>query len=83
MGREWLSLRQVTQYAALSERTIRGWIHSPVAPLPAIRIRGKILVRRSDLDAWFERHRIARFEKLDLDGIVEDVLQGLVRGYRP
>lgn len=49
---EWLGLRQVTEYAAVSERTVRAWIHSPVDALPAVRVGGKVLVRRSFLDAW-------------------------------
>ena len=44
--REWLGLRQLTEYAAVSERTIRAWIHAPVDPLPAVQVDRKILVRR-------------------------------------
>jgi excisionase family DNA binding protein len=77
---EWLGLRHVTQYASVSERTLRAWIHSPVDPLPAVRVSGKILVRRSELDAWLQRHRVQRLESLDLDGLVKGVLQGLADG---
>ena len=54
---EWMGLKQVTHYANLSERTVRSWIHERVDPLPAVRVRGKILVRRSELDAWLEHFR--------------------------
>lgn len=77
---EWLGLRQITRYAAISERTVRSWIRAPIDPLPAVRVRGKILVRRSELDLWLERRRIKE-RRLDLDGIVRDVLQGLTHGY--
>jgi excisionase family DNA binding protein len=77
---EWLDLRHVTEYASISERTLRAWIHSPVDPLPAVRVSGKILVRRSELDAWLQRHRVQTLESLDLNGLVEDVLQGLAYG---
>ena len=77
---EWLALRQVRRYANISERTLRNWIHSPVNPLPAVRVRGKILVKRSELDLWLERHRIRALDRVDLDGMVREVLQGLAHG---
>ena len=80
IGMEWLGLKQITQYANISARTLRAWIHSPLDPLPAVRVAGKILVRRSEFDAWLARHRVHPLETVDLDGIVRDALQGLVRG---
>jgi excisionase family DNA binding protein len=77
---EWLSLKQVTQYASFCQRTIRSWIHSPTDPLPAVRVRGKILIRRSDLDAWLQRHRVKPLEAVDLDAIVRDVLERPTHG---
>jgi len=80
IGIEWLGLRHVTQYADISERTLRTWIHSPVDPLPAVRVAGKILVRRSELDLWLGRHRLKPLETMDLDGIVKDALRGVHHG---
>jgi len=65
----------VTRYANVSERTVRAWIHAPIAPLPAVQVRGKILVRRTQLDIWLEAHRIKPVDTLDLDAIVKEVLQ--------
>jgi hypothetical protein len=73
---EWLDLRRHRAYAPVSERTLRAWIHSPVDPLPAVRVKGKILVRRSVFDEWLERHLIKSLEDVDVDGIVRDVLEG-------
>ena len=78
--REWLDLRELTAYAAVSERTIRAWIHSPVDPLPAAQVRGKILVRRSDFDRWLEHHRVKLLGGLDLDGIVKELLEDVSDG---
>jgi excisionase family DNA binding protein len=77
---EWLGARQVTEYANVSRRTLRAWIHQPVDPLPAVRVAGKILVRRSALDAWLERHRVKAVASLDLNGIVKEVLGKLANG---
>jgi len=80
MRAEWLCLREVTRYVNISERTLRTWIHAPVDALPAVRVNGRILVRRSELDAWLDRHRIKALDLINLDGIVKDVLQGLGHG---
>jgi excisionase family DNA binding protein len=79
-AREWMGIRQLRAYASVSERTLRSWIHSPVDPLPAVRVGGKILVKRSELDLWLERHRIKALDRIGLDDIVKDVLQGLTLG---
>jgi Helix-turn-helix domain len=78
--REWLGLRELTQYADISERTLRSWIYSPVDPLPAAKVCGKVLVRKSDFDAYLQRHRIKRLEEINLDAIVQDVIKGVAHG---
>jgi excisionase family DNA binding protein len=80
LPREWLSLRELIEYAAVCDRTVRAWIHSPVDPLPATRVGRKILVRKSDFDRWLERHRMKSARTLDLDGIVREVLEGVTGG---
>ena len=74
--REWLGLRELTQYANISERTLRSWIYSPTDPLPAAKVRGKVLVRKADFDAYIQRHRIKPLAAIDIDRIIHDVLQG-------
>lgn len=77
--REWLGLRELTRYAAISERTLRAWIRSPIDPLPAVRVSRKTLVRRSEFDRWLERHRI---KGLDLGAMVDGVVQEIARRAR-
>lgn len=74
--RGWLSLRELTEYASVSERTLREWVHRSTDALPAVRVDGKILVRKSEFDAWLERHRI-RPDSIDVGKIVDDVLKGV------
>ena len=73
-NREWLGLRELSIYANVSERTLRAWIRSPRDPLPAARVSGKLLVRRSDFDNYMDRHRVQPLQALNLDRIVQDVL---------
>jgi len=74
-GREWLDLRALTQYASVSERTMREWIHRPANPLPAVRVGAKILVRRSEFDRWLEKHRL---EPIDIGSVVSEVVSDLI-----
>ncbi len=57
-GLDWLGLRELIEYAAVSERTLRKWIHSTIDPLPATRVRGKMLVNRRAFDAWLQEHPV-------------------------
>lgn len=77
---EWLSLRELTDYADISARTLRSWIYSRSDPLPAVKVSGKVLVRKSDFDRYLDRHRIRPLRDIDLDGIVQEVLKGGPRG---
>lgn len=74
---EWLDLRQLTRYAAVSERTLREWIHSETNPLPASRVHAKLLVRRRDFDRWLESHRLK--PSSSVDGIVDELLAAVRR----
>ena len=77
IDRGWLSLRELTEYASVSERTLRQWLHRSTDALPAVRVDGKILVRKSEFDAWLERHRIQPDAAIDVDGIVNVVLRDM------
>lgn len=69
---EWMDLKALRQYACVSERTLRQWIHRPVNPLPASRVVAKILIRRSAFDGWLEKHQVRR---VDVSGIVDEMLE--------
>ena len=45
--REWLDLRTLTEYACVSERTLREWIHRFENPLPAVQVGNKLGRRKS------------------------------------
>jgi excisionase family DNA binding protein len=73
-NREWLGLRELTYYANISERTLRSWIYSPSDPLPATKVGGKVLVRKTDFDSYLQRHRVKPFVPTDVDSLVRTVL---------
>ena len=54
----FLSLRALADYSGLGVRTLRQYLELPPdQALPAYRLPGKILVRRSEFDAWIARYR--------------------------
>jgi excisionase family DNA binding protein len=70
---EWLDLRGVTSYAAVSERTVRDWIHLPSNPLPAVQVGNKLLVKRTVLDEWLAVHAVQPSQAVE--AIVRDVIR--------
>ncbi len=82
----WMSLEAVSQYSGLSVRSLRAYLADPLRPLPHYRMKephliatksgkprtvsGKILVRRSDFDAWMQAFR----HTPDLDRLVDEVV---------
>ncbi len=49
----YLSLKELAEYSSLSQSTLRGLL----CEIPHIRIRRKILVKRSDFDYWARRRQ--------------------------
>ena len=76
LNAEWLDLKALQQYACVSERTIRGWIHRSANPLPATQVGKKILIRRGAFDAWMETQSV---KAVDIERIVEDLITGVTR----
>ena len=73
----FLTLKALASYSGMSVRKLRDHLEAAIHPLPHYRVGGKILVRRSEFDAWMARHRQAH--GADVAGIVNDVLQDLHR----
>jgi predicted DNA-binding transcriptional regulator AlpA len=71
----FLSLQALAAYSGLSRRKLRDYLTDPGHPLPCYRIGGKIVVRRSEYDAWAARYR--RVGNADLDKVVAETLRGL------
>jgi hypothetical protein len=82
----YLSLRILAEYSSLSVRTLRSYLRRETAPLPHYQIEGKILVRRSEFDAWIARFRRSRgvaAEAPDVTALVNDIVGTLTLGRTP
>jgi excisionase family DNA binding protein len=75
-GREWLDIKALTEYACVSERTLREWIHRSSNPLPAVQVGNKLLVKKSVFDEWLAAYTIR--PSANVEAIVEDVMRRLV-----
>jgi len=71
----FLSLKGLANYSGLSVRTLREYLTDSVNPLPHYRVRGKILVRRSEFDGWIATYRQRGHR--DVAQVVDEVLRTL------
>jgi excisionase family DNA binding protein len=53
----YLSLKALAGYSGLSVRKLRAYLKDSLRPLSHYRVGGKILVRRSEFDAWIATYR--------------------------
>jgi excisionase family DNA binding protein len=71
----YLSVKALAAYSGLSVRTLRGYLVHSSMSLPHYRVGGKILVRRSEFDAWMVKFKVN--EPSRVDAIVTDILARL------
>jgi hypothetical protein len=72
----YLPLRELSAYAGLSVRTLRGYLSHAAHPLPCYRVGGKVLVKRSEYDGWVAAFRSSEPGRV-VDSIVAEVMGGL------
>jgi Helix-turn-helix domain len=69
----YLPLVALSKYGGLSIRTLRSYLTDRTHPLPHFRVGGKILVRRSDFDAWATQFKVSQ-AAVPVDTLVDDVV---------
>jgi excisionase family DNA binding protein len=72
-GDKYLDLKGLSQYASLGASTIRQYIKQDA--LPAYKVGGKVLIRRSEFDGWMQGHRVRTGQ--DISAIVDSVIADL------
>jgi predicted DNA-binding transcriptional regulator AlpA len=68
----FLTLKALVAYSGIGLRKLYEYLADPAHPLPHYRVGGKIVVRRSEFDAWMTAYR--RVAGADVGAIVTGVL---------
>ena len=71
----FLTLKALASYSGLSVRTLRNHLDNPAHPLACYRVGGKLLVRRSEFDAWMAAYR--QHGRTDVNRVVAEVMADL------
>ena len=74
----FLSLRALAAYAGLSVRKLREHLGDATRPLPHYRVGGRVVVRRSEFDAWMTAFR--QHGRAEVSRVVDEVLRSLTGG---
>jgi hypothetical protein len=72
---QYLDLRRLSLYSGIGIRTLRSHLVRCVNPLPCYRVGGKIVVKRSEYDAWMLAFR--KRGDAALDAVVSELVEGL------
>lgn len=70
---QYFDLKGLSVYSAIKIPTLRDHINSN--GLPCFKVRGKILVKKSEFDQWIESFRLNQQQALD--ELVEEVMESL------
>lgn len=70
---QYFDLKGLSAYSAFGVATLRDYIRSDA--LPCFKVKGKILIKRSEFDRWLERYRINKNQDLNylVDGVMSDL----------
>jgi hypothetical protein len=68
----YFDLPALSKYSCLGVPTLRTYLK---IGLPHFRLKGKILIKRSEFDQWLESYRVNK--KKDLKNMVDDVMANL------
>jgi excisionase family DNA binding protein len=70
----FMGIKELAKYTSLSESTLRGLL----SEIPHIRIRRKILVKRTDFDYWAKRRQTQhRNENPAIRKLADEIMGGL------
>jgi len=72
----YFDLKNLSAYCSLGVPTLRDYLRS--GGLPHFKLKGKILVKKSEFDQWLESFRIKTNQ--ELNGIIDSVLESLTHG---
>jgi excisionase family DNA binding protein len=69
----YFDLKGLAAYSTLAVPTLRDYIRS--GKLPAYKVKGKVLVKKSEFDKWLENYRMDK--KKNINSIVDGVIKSM------
>lgn len=69
----YFDLESLSAYSCLSVPCLRDYLKA--GEIPGFKVKGKILVKKSEFDEWLKGYRLNR--KQDLSGLVDDVMKDI------
>ncbi len=70
---QYMDLKGLSAYSSLAVGTLRDHIRR--GSLPGFKVKGKVLIKKSEFDTWIEAHRINR--KRRINDIVSEAMKSL------
>jgi len=67
---QYFDLKGLAAYSSLKVPTLREYLKEG---MPGFKVKGKVLVKRSEFEKWIEQYRIHQ----DIKTTVDDIVQGI------
>jgi len=77
---EYINLRILSKRLGVAKRTLRNWIHDPISPLPAYKVKGLLLFKLADVEQWLEKFRV---KTVDTNAMADEIMDELRNGKKP
>ena len=75
---KYFDLKGLSKYSSMGVSTLRDYLKDAAAPMPHFKVKGKILVKQSEFDAWIESN--FRVDGSELETIVDGIMDSLKIG---
>jgi len=71
---QYFHLRGLSVYSSMGIATLRDYLRA--GDLPHFKLKGKLLIKRSDFDQWLEKYRSSN-KKQNLNELIDGILKEL------
>ena len=72
----YLDLTRLSEYSSMSISMLRDYLKNGQKSLPHFKLRGKILVKRSEFDQWMKENFRGRLD-MDIDSLANETIASL------
>jgi excisionase family DNA binding protein len=73
MDSQWMTKKEAATYLKISVTNLTN----KKGEIPHFKIKGRVLFKRSDLDAWVESHKVPVIPAMDMKAEAKRIMQNL------